>query len=158
MAAPVRVGVVLPARNEAEHIAATMDSLLAQELAGELRLVLVDDNSQDATATLAHAFAEKDSRLRVVQGQPLKARWTGKMWAVAQGLAQPEVLDAEYVLLTDADIVHGREHLNALLTHAQQNDLDLVSEMVHLRCHTFAERATLPAFVFFFRCSTPFGL
>src|ERR1700722_18926237 len=152
----LKVTVVIPARDEAEHISDTLRSLLTQQFNGELRIVLVDDNSSDGTGALAHELAVTDERLRVVDGEPLKTGWTGKMWAVSQGLRQAEPLLAAYVLLTDADIGHGRAHLASLVSRAERYQLSLVSEMVHLRCESLAERATLPAFVFFFQLLYPF--
>ena len=152
----LHLAVVIPARDEAEHILATLRSLLAQQLPARLSIVLVDDNSTDATGQLARAIAGPDPRLTVLTGQPLPAGWTGKLWAVAQGLTQPHVQAADYVLLTDADITHAPGHLRALLAHAERHRLGLTSEMVRLRTETFAERATIPAFVFFFAMLYPF--
>jgi len=153
---PLKVTVVIPARDEAEHIEGTLRSLLTQQFDGELRIVLVDDNSSDGTGVLARQLAAIDGRLRVLDGEPLKAGWTGKMWAVSQGLWQAESLAADYVLLTDADIVHGPGHLVSLVSRAERDQLSLVSEMVRLRCESLAERATVPAFVFFFQLLYPF--
>jgi hopene-associated glycosyltransferase HpnB len=147
---------VIPARDEVEHISDTLRSLLTQQFDGELRIVLVDDNSSDGTGALALELAVTDERLRVVDGAPLKTGWTGKMWAVSQGLRQPETLAADYVLFTDADVVHGPGHLASLVSRAERDQLSLVSEMVRLRCESLAERATLPAFVFFFQLLYPF--
>jgi hopene-associated glycosyltransferase HpnB len=154
---PLKITVVIPARDEAEHISDTLRSLLTQQFDGELRIVLVDDNSSDGTGALALELAETDGRLRVVDGQPLKTGWTGKMWAVSQGLWQAETLAADYVLLTDADIIHGPGHLASLVSRAERDQLSLVSEMVRLWCESLAERATLPAFVFFFQLLYPFA-
>ncbi|HKO10680.1 MAG TPA: glycosyltransferase [Acidobacteriaceae bacterium] len=153
---PLHVTAVVPARDEAEHIAAALRSLLAQPFPGELHVIVVDDNSTDGTGDLARAIAAEDERLLVVAGEPLPPGWTGKMWAVAQGLRPPEAQTADYVLLTDADIVHAPGHVAALIAQAAAEDLGLVSEMVQLRCNTFAERATIPAFVFFFQMLYPF--
>lgn len=153
---PLHITAVVPARDEAEHIAAALRSLLAQPFPGELHVIVVDDNSTDGTGDLARAIAADDQRLIVVAGEPLPPGWTGKMWAVAQGLRRPEAQTADYVLLTDADIVHGPGHVAALIAQAAAEDLGLVSEMVQLRCNTFAERATIPAFVFFFQMLYPF--
>ncbi len=152
----VRVTAVLPARDEEEHIVAALRSLLAQRFEGELHVVLVDDGSQDGTGELARALSREDERLQVVEGRPLANGWTGKMWAVSQGLEQASARVADYVLLTDADIVHGTGHVAALVAKAEREGLDLVSEMVRLRCESFAERATIPAFVFFFGMLYPF--
>jgi hopene-associated glycosyltransferase HpnB len=149
-----RVTVVIPARDEAEHVVETLRSLLGQRFEGEVRVVLVDDNSSDGTGELARGL--HDPRLRVVAGQPLAAGWSGKMWAVHQGLQQPEARAADYVLLTDADIVHAPGHVAALVAKAAGEQIELVSEMVRLRCQSFAERATMPAFIFFFQMLYPF--
>lgn len=153
---PLRITVIVPARNEAEHVVPTLRSLLAQQVSGELRVILIDDNSTDATGDLARQIASSDPRLKIVTGEPLPAGWSGKLWAVSQGLRQPEALNADYVLLTDADIIHAPGHLAALTSHAELGGFGLVSEMVRLRCETFAERATIPAFVFFFQMLYPF--
>ena len=78
-------------------------------------------------------------------------------WAVQQGLNQPQAHEADYVLLTDADIVHPPDHIATLVAKAETGHLDLVSEMVHLRCETLPERAFIPAFVFFFQMLYPFS-
>jgi hopene-associated glycosyltransferase HpnB len=153
---PLKVTVVIPARDEAEHIADTLRSLLIQQFNGELKIVMIDDNSSDGTGALARELAVTDRRLNVLDGELLKTGWTGKMWAVSQGLRQPETLAADYVLFTDADIVHGPGHLASLVSRAERDQLSLVSEMVRLRCESLAERATLPAFVFFFQLLYPF--
>src|SRR6267154_2744476 len=83
----LKVTVVIPARDEAEHIADSLRSLLIQQFNGELKIVLVDDNSSDGTGALARELAVTDRRLSVLDGELLKTGWTGKMWAVSQGLA-----------------------------------------------------------------------
>jgi hopene-associated glycosyltransferase HpnB len=153
---PLKVTVVIPARDEAEHISDALRSLLIQQFNGELKIVMVDGNSSDGTGALARELAVTDGRLSVLDGELLKTGWTGKVWAVSQGLRQTETLAADYVLFTDADIVHGPGHLASLVSRAERDQLSLVSEMVRLRCESLAERATLPAFVFFFQLLYPF--
>ncbi|MDE2581048.1 MAG: glycosyltransferase [Rhodospirillales bacterium] len=146
------VVVVVPARDEATHVAACLGSLLTQDYSGPLRVVLVDDGSRDGTGAIARGIA--DPRLQVLTGAPRPAGWSGKLWAVAQGI--DTAADAELILLTDADIVHDRRHLTALVAKAERDGLDLVSEMVALACDSPAERALVPAFVFFFQLLYPF--
>jgi hopene-associated glycosyltransferase HpnB len=146
------VVIVVPARDEAAVIAATLRSLLAQDYAGPFRVILVDDNSIDGTGAIARALG--DPRLIVITGQPHPPGWSGKLWAVSQGVAA--AADADLVLLTDADIVHEPAHLRALVAQIEAHDLDLVSEMVELACDSPAERALVPAFVFFFQLLYPF--
>jgi hopene-associated glycosyltransferase HpnB len=150
-AAPA-VAVVVPARDEAPLIESSLRSLLAQDYAGPLRVIVVDDASRDGTSAIARGIG--DPNLVVLDGQPRPAGWSGKLWAVAQGLA--ETGSAELVLLADADILHQPRHLATLVAQAQRHDLDLVSEMVALACETPAEHALVPAFVYFFQLLYPF--
>jgi hopene-associated glycosyltransferase HpnB len=155
--APLRsapsVAIVVPARNEAEGIRPALASLLAQAYAGDWRVILVDDQSTDATGAIARAFA--DPRLTVLTGRPRPAGWSGKLWAVAQGVEAAG--EAALILLTDADIIHDPRHLATLVAKAEADGLDLVSEMVALSCESWAERALVPAFVFFFQLLYPFA-
>lgn len=147
------VCVVVPARDEAAVIRDSLGSLLAQDYPGPFRVILVDDGSTDGTGDIARALG--DERLTVLTGVPRPAGWSGKLWAVSQGLA--EAREADYVLLTDADIVHDRRHLSTLVAKAESDGLDMVSEMVALACDSPAERALVPAFVFFFQLLYPFA-
>ena len=148
------VAVVVPARDEAEVIARSVGSLLAQDYAGELRVVLVDDRSADGTAAIARALPGAAERLTVIEGAPRPAGWAGKLWAVQQGVA---ATDAEVLLLTDADIVHDAAHVATLMAEMERSGVDMVSEMVALNCESFAERALVPAFVYFFAMLYPFA-
>jgi hopene-associated glycosyltransferase HpnB len=138
------VTAVVPARNEADVVGRSVASLAAQRYAGEFHIILVDDASQDGTAAIARQAAPE---LRVISAPPLPPGWTGKMWAVAEGV---RAATSDYLLLTDADIVHPPEHLAALVARAQEGGYDLVSYMVRLHCRSLAEQALIPAFVFFF--------
>ena len=154
-----KVAVVVPARNEAETIGRSLGSLLAQDYPGPLSIILVDDNSTDGTGAVAASLA--DERLTVISGAPLLQGWSGKVWAVHQGLGHENARSADFVLLTDADIEHGSGHISALVAKAEadgpDDGLDLVSEMVRLHCASAAERSLIPAFVFFFQMLYPFA-
>jgi hopene-associated glycosyltransferase HpnB len=151
-AEPSPVAIVVPARDEAPVIARSLGSLLAQICPGPFRVILVDDCSTDGTGRIAGDL--RDPRLTVIAGAPRPAGWSGKLWALAQGIAAVD--DAEFILLTDADVVHDPRHLAALLAKAERDGLDLASEMVELSCDSLAERALVPAFVLFFALLYPF--
>ncbi len=140
------VAAVIPARDEAESIAAAAGSLARQKYPGEFHIVVVDDASEDGTAEIARAAAPPEL-LTVIRAESLPPGWTGKLWAVAQGVAQRR---PDYYLLTDADIVHAPDNLLTLVSRAAAGGYDLVSYMATLRCESAAERALVPAFVFFF--------
>lgn len=153
-----RVTAVIPSRNEADGIGRVVRSLLAQDYPGAFAIVVVDDNSTDGTAAVATSAAGGDARLTVLTGSPLPKRWTGKLWAVHQGIGKAlETSEPEYLLLTDADIEHSPDNLRRLIAMAEGEKRDLVSLMVRLRCETFWERLLIPPFIFFFQKLYPFS-
>ena len=141
-----RIVAVIPARNEAATIGETVRSLLAQELAIPLRIVLVDDGSSDGTAEIAAGIGN----VTVLKGLPLPAGWSGKVWALSQGIERAGEDRPDYLLLTDADIRYEEGSLQALLCLAQEHATDLTSLMVKLARRSWAEKLCIPAFVFFF--------
>lgn len=145
------VCAIIPARDEAETIAATVRSLVAQDYPGSLRIVVVDDRSADATGAQALAAGAE-----VVTGTAKPPDWSGKLHALQQGLDAVAGGAHEFLLFTDADITHAPDSLRRLVQRAVSRELDLVSLMARLRCETAAERWLIPAFVFFFQMLYPF--
>ena len=143
---------VVPARDEADVIAPAISSLLRQS-GVRIHVVLIDDGSSDGTAATANRAASAIGQLQqltVVKGLPLPAGWSGKLWAVHQGIERARSLNPEFFLFTDADIVHAPNNMRELARLAKSRNYDLASLMVKLHCRSFAERALIPAFVFFF--------
>ncbi len=148
-----RVAIVIPARNEAAGIGQAIRSLLGQDYPSPYHIFLVDDDSEDGTldqGLSAAREAGKPELLTAVRARSLPVDWTGKMWALAEGVDHARVFRPDYVLFSDADILHAADNLSLLVARAEAGGYDLVSCMVKLRCQTFAERALIPAFVFFF--------
>ena len=85
------------------------------------------------------------------------AGWTGKLWALQQGIAAAEATRPDYLLLTDADIVHAPDTLSWLVAQSQSGHFVLTSLMAKLRCESLAERMHVPAFVYFFQMLFPFS-
>ena len=173
------VTIVVPARNEAETIGAMVAALLAQDYPGDFRLWVVDDRSSDGTGARAANARAPDGAARgatVVTGRGRAPGWTGKLWALQQGLdaasdaareanaasdaaretnaASPET---PYLLFTDADIIHAPDSLRRLVARAEAGGLVLTSLMARLRCDSPAERWFIPAFIFFFQMLYPFA-
>jgi hopene-associated glycosyltransferase HpnB len=156
------VTAVIAARDEAESVGETIASLIGQDYPGPFNVILVDDQSRDATARLAQETAAAlgaDNRLTVLPGRPLPAGWTGKLWAAQQGveLAESAAPPPTYLLFTDADIVYAPDALMRLVARAQHGGLVLTSLMAKLRCESFAEHMFVPAFIFFFQMLYPFA-
>jgi hopene-associated glycosyltransferase HpnB len=156
------VVAIVPARNEAETIGRCVASLLRQDYSGNFSVLLVDDESDDGTAQVAEAAAsacEAEARLAIVSGAPRPAGWAGKVWAMNQGVEEvgKRTPAPKRLLFCDADIAFAPGALSALVRRAEASDLKLNSLMALLRCESFAERALIPAFVFFFAMLYPFA-
>jgi hopene-associated glycosyltransferase HpnB len=155
-----RVRAIIPARDEADVLPLSLPSLLNQDYPGDFSIVLVDDQSRDGTAKVAEEIARKldrSAQLTILSGQALPSGWTGKLWAMKQGITYTtEHCLTDYFLFTDADIEHDRGNITALVTKAVQEHQALVSLMVALRCESFWEKFLIPAFVFFFEKLYPF--
>jgi len=147
------IAVVIPARDEADVIGSTVRSLLEQKSAGSIRVFVVDDHSSDGTARAARQVAHEcgcPDSLSVISGSDLPAGWTGKLWAVEQGVQEAAKLHPRFLLLTDADVRHSPHSVATLVGIAKAGNYDLASFMVKLHCRSFAEHLLIPAFVFFF--------
>jgi len=158
------VAAVIPARNEAATIAKVIASLAQQDYPGNFSITIVDDHSEDATADLAKKAASEsraENRVRILSASVLPAGWTGKLWALNEGVSkggdsttrtsseEPNERP-DYFWFTDADIIHAPDTLRRLVTGAGRDKLDLASLMVLLQAKSFPERALIPAFLYFF--------
>jgi len=145
------VVAVVPARDEAELIEPVVTCLLNQRV--PMPVILVDDGSTDGTPDVARRAAEKTGKtdaLIVSQSKPLPAGWTGKFWAMHQGIERARALNPAWLMLADADVLHDAETVANLGFIASRGHYDLVSFMVKLHCESLPEKILIPAFVYFF--------
>ncbi|HEY5667021.1 MAG TPA: glycosyltransferase [Gammaproteobacteria bacterium] len=147
------VAVLIPARNEAAAIGMTLEALGRQ--GQDLKIVVVDDRSDDATADVVRAEGERLALdLTLVEGKPLPQGWGGKLWALQQGL---DSVARDYCLLLDAEIVLAPGMIAALRDKARDEGRAIVSIMARLKAEGFWERLLAPPFVFFFKLIYPFA-
>ena len=149
-----KVTAIVPARDEADVIGRSIGSIAAQAYPGTLEILLVDDGSSDGTADRARALGA--ANLKILPGAPLPRGWTGKIWAMEQGRLSTGD-ESRFLWFTDADIVHAPDTLAMLVARAVAENLTLHTLMAELRCESRAERALVPAFVFFFQMLYPFA-
>jgi hopene-associated glycosyltransferase HpnB len=143
--------VVIPARDEAGNIGRTLEALAAQ--GPGLHVVLVDDNSSDGTAEVARSVSGLD--LKVIAGQPLPEGWSGKVWALQQGVQQ---VKTALTLMIDADIVLAPGVIAALKAQMRRGGYQFVSVMASLSMRRFWEKVLNPSFIYFFKMLYPFRL
>ena len=148
-----RVVAIVPARNEAETVGRAITSLAKQDYPGDFFTILVDDHSDDGTADLARKAAVQcnvSGRISIHLASELLPGWTGKVWAMNEGIAAAAGRAPDYFWLTDADITHAPDTLRRLVCQGERDSLDLASLMAYLRVKTFPERLLIPAFLYFF--------
>lgn len=148
-----RVVAIVPARNESETISRAVAALATQEYPGEFSVIVVDDHSEDDTAALALKSAEEASakaRITVHAAAELPLGWTGKIWAMNEGVPAAAEYRPDFFWFTDADIVHAPDTLRRLVCRAEKDSLDLASLMVLLQAKAFPERLLIPPFLYFF--------
>lgn len=163
---------VIPARDEAETIGAVVYAHLACDYPGAFSIILVDDGSSDGTADIArravdehadeHAAEQPEAETRpvaIVNAPAKPPGWSGKLWAVHNGLAKAREIapDAAYVLLTDADIIAAPDTLRRLAAKAEAEGLALASLMARLDSRARWGGLLIPAFIYFFQKLYPFA-
>jgi len=145
------VTVLIPARNEAQVIEATLKQVIAQGKG--IKVILVNDHSTDDTASLAASLNYEG--LRIMESQQLPDGWGGKMWGLEQGRVE---VHTPYTMLLDADIMISDNLVSQLKVKMVANGLDFVSLMAHPPLKRFAEKLLMPAFIYFFKLLYPFRL
>ncbi len=149
-----KITVLIPARNEMKTIEAVLTGLEAQGC--NLNIILIDDQSRDSTVEVARkAAGRKGLGLRIISGRPLPPGWSGKLWALEQGLS---FVKTPLTLLIDADIKLQPGILVALEKTMKQNGSPFVSLMAEMRMASFWEKLLMPAFIYFFKLIYPFRL
>jgi len=144
------ITVLIPARNEAAVIQKTLQSLSDQ--GSGLKIVLIDDNSEDATVEKARQM--RVSNFRIIQSPPVPSGWSGKLWALEQGRLQ---VTTPYTLLLDADIELVRGIVKTLREKMNREGIPFVSLMAMPSMSGSWEKLLMPAFVHFFKVLYPFG-
>jgi chlorobactene glucosyltransferase len=137
------VSVLVPARNEEHRIAPCLRSLAEQDYPN-LEIIVLDDQSEDATARIAESLgfsAEAGARKCLRAGLPLPPGWTGKAWACHQ-LAQ--AAHGDFLLFTDADTVHGRACVSTAIAHAEDTRADLLTLWPYQITGTWSEILVIP--------------
>lgn len=150
-----QVSVLIPARDEASCVAQTLTALKHQGRFAQI--ILIDDQSEDGTKQVSENLAAQIGleNLKVIEGVNPPAGWSGKLWALHQGL---DHVDSPYILLLDADIELAEMMVPTLLRKLHKEQLDSISVMASLYMGSWAEKLLLPPFIYFFKLIYPFHL
>lgn len=135
--------VVVPARDEAKNIDATLDALMQQEYT-PLFVAAVNDRSEDATGMIMDRYAARyPERLGVLHLRELPVGWLGKTHAMARAL---EATDSDWVLFTDADVVFSPSSLRRAMAYAVREQADHLVVMPTMQVRKWGEGVVLEFF------------
>ena len=154
-----QVCVLLPARNESKTITKTLRSIINQKSIF-LEIIVIDDQSTDGTKDLAlKTFKKyKFNNYKIIEGKNLPIGWSGKIWALNQGMNEAiKNIKNDYVLLLDADIVIEENLVVNLTRSAMTKKIGMISLMAKLNCISLWEKILIPPFIFFFQKLYPFN-
>lgn len=148
------LSVVMAARNEAEHLEASLQSLRAQDYP-RLDILVVDDRSTDATPQIVGRMAVADAvagdaaqpRVRGLRVEALPDGWLGKNHALHAGAA---TVGSEWILFTDGDIQFAPRALRRAIGYAIAHRLDHLVAAPQVRVHGWWLQAAIGAFTLFF--------
>jgi hopene-associated glycosyltransferase HpnB len=143
------ITVLIPARNEAVVIQRTLQSVIEQ--GPGLKIVLIDDSSEDATVEKARQMRISD--LRIIRSAPLPPGWSGKLWALEQGRLH---VTTPHTLLLDADIELARGVITTLREKMHRQGVPFISLIATPSMSSSWEKMLMPAFVHFFKVLYPF--
>ena len=135
-----KISVIIPARNEESNIERCVKAVQAQNYTN-LEIIVVDDQSTDATCVLVEQLAAEDSRVRLVRGVALPKGWVGKGWALCQGR---ELATGEWVVLLDADTALFPHALTTALQFARKEGIDFLNPTPQFNNRGFWEKALQP--------------
>lgn len=138
------ISVMVPARDEAENIGACLDSLIKQDYPN-FEILVLDDNSTDATAAIVAGLAAQDGRIKLIQGRPLPEDWAGKPYACHQ-LSQHA--RGEWFLFVDADTIHTPDMLRGVLALARQQKVSLLSGFPRQLARSLVQKIGVPVIYF----------
>ncbi len=148
-----KVSVIVPARNEAGRVLGEAIASLARQDYPNLEIFVVDDDSEDGTGGLVEDMRRSHNRLRLLRAGPLPTGWMGKVYALERGR---RAATGDWILATDADVIHHPASVRAGVEWAEQSGVDGLTLMPLVECKSFWERVALPVISWMMIISSPF--
>lgn len=141
-----RLSVVIPARNEADHLESALSSLLAQDYPN-LEIIVVNDRSTDATGRILNHMASTDARVIALDVEHLPRGWLGKVHALERG---SWTAGGDWLLFTDADVSYAPGLLRRAVHFSEKEKLDHLTLLPSLQGGGFMLRIAMSAFEMMF--------
>ena len=148
---------IIPARNEEKYISKTIESIISQSV--KKLIIIVNDNSQDSTENEAKKTFKKTKfkQFKIINGKKLPVGWSGKVWALKQGVDAVPKKNFSHFVFIDSDIILKENIVIKALSFMNEKKLSMLSLMAKLKCNTIWEYLLIPSFIYFFQKLYPFS-
>ena len=148
---------IIPARNEEKYISKTIESIISQSV--KKLIIIVNDNSQDSTENEAKKTFKKTKfkQFKIINGKKLPVGWSGKVWALKQGVDAVPKKNFSHFVFIDSDIILKENIIIKALSFMNEKNLSMLSLMAKLKCNTIWEYLLIPSFIYFFQKLYPFS-
>jgi len=141
--AQLKIDILIPARNEEHNIAKLIESLLKLETQHDINILILDDNSTDATSQIISDYSIQSPKLAGTTGKELPSGWLGKNFACHQ-LSDQSRPDADILIYLDADIQLHPNSIDLYLDYFRNNKLDFLSIFPDQQMVTLGEKMVVP--------------
>ena len=134
------VSILIPARNEAASIGPALEAILSNDHPS-FEVLVMDDNSEDETASMVREYAARDSRVRLLKSNDLPSGWNGKQHACWQLANQSQ---HEWLLFLDADVRLSKDAVSRCVAEQMRRQAPLISGFPMQETGTLAEKILIP--------------
>jgi chlorobactene glucosyltransferase len=149
-----KISILVPARNEEKNIGRIINSIENQDYKN-YELIIVDDNSDDATFEIADSYASRNEKIKIYKGEELPEGWLGKNWACFQ---LSKYASGNPLLFIDADVHLENATVGYSLRLMQKNNLSLFSVFPSQIIRSFGEMLIVPLMNWFLLTFLPLSL
>lgn len=147
------LAVIVPARDEEEWVETAIRSLATQDYP-ELKIIVVDDRSSDRTADILNGLAAEFNNTTIQHIRELPTGWLGKTYALWRGVQRAG--EADWLLFTDADVIHEPGTLRRAVLQAESQGIDLLTLYPGMILRGFWEKAMMSYFGLLLSFGNPF--
>lgn len=139
-----RVNVLLPVRDDEEHIGRCLDGLLKQNYPNYSIIVICDSDSDkhDKTIEIVSKYGERyPEKISMVMADPKPDGWVGKNWACYSGYLKS---DSDILLFTDSDTLHSEDTMTLSIGYFLSNKLNVLTVRPRLLCEDIWSKIIYP--------------
>jgi chlorobactene glucosyltransferase len=140
LAAPPRVSILIPARNEEKNIWECLESLGQQDYPN-CEIIVVNDRSTDSTAEIVREFQKSHKNVTLIHNAELQECWSSKNFALHRGIQSAK---GSWYLFTDADTRHNPKCLSQAVNYVLDKKVDMLSLLPSLETKSFWEKLVQP--------------